>query len=399
MGHKNLHQPSKPKRRPVGDRCLVDIAALRWGRAPVPLLPKPLCDHWKNDELPDNIIANTKLPAGSKVDALGISFWDLAKELSACAERSIRDWAKARIWHISDAKCCGRAWPLGLKLVNIPFTPRSRKCLQWALEDNNCTIEELSFRDLLRTPNLAIKAALEITTLIEAAIDIYERVAAKLSEGANTQPNETLRWLLQKPWVDSISSQDPRFSALLPAETGTLAEQIKHCLSGQSQSAFETMLVGNIRRICNVVTRIETQTIEQVLGELLAGFVRPLNPRNVKIMTVRFGWDGQTPKSLEECAGLFSVTRERIRQIQIRIVRRIPALPIFLPQIDAALALLENAAPIQVDSAAKLLVQHGISGVPFSPTSLIMAVHVLGRKTPLRTRTIRGVRMVVNTAS
>ena len=44
--------------------------------------------------------------------------------------------------------------------------------------------------------------------------------------------------------------------------------------------------------------------------------VKYLTPREAEIITLRFGLDGQEPRTLDEVGKKFKVTRERIRQIQ-----------------------------------------------------------------------------------
>jgi RNA polymerase primary sigma factor len=51
-------------------------------------------------------------------------------------------------------------------------------------------------------------------------------------------------------------------------------------------------------------------------NELLKEIFVTLSPREREILTMRFGLDDDTPKTLEEIGGHFGVTRERIRQIQ-----------------------------------------------------------------------------------
>jgi RNA polymerase primary sigma factor len=59
---------------------------------------------------------------------------------------------------------------------------------------------------------------------------------------------------------------------------------------------------------------------ERLLKENDAGLVREalsvLNEREMTILSMRFGLNDQTPKTLEEVGAHFQVSRERIRQIQ-----------------------------------------------------------------------------------
>lgn len=57
------------------------------------------------------------------------------------------------------------------------------------------------------------------------------------------------------------------------------------------------------------------ESIEEVLGSL--------DEREAKVLSLRFGLLGETPKTLEEVGKIFSVTRERIRQIEAKALRKL----------------------------------------------------------------------------
>jgi RNA polymerase primary sigma factor len=63
----------------------------------------------------------------------------------------------------------------------------------------------------------------------------------------------------------------------------------------------------------------------ELLRERIAQVLKSLHPREAQIIRLRFGLDGQPPKTLEQCANEFGVTRERIRQIEARALRRLQA--------------------------------------------------------------------------
>lgn len=58
--------------------------------------------------------------------------------------------------------------------------------------------------------------------------------------------------------------------------------------------------------------QLEEKTVTKMLQEM----VKTLDPREATILRYRFGLDGGTEKTLEEVGEKFSVTRERVRQIQ-----------------------------------------------------------------------------------
>ncbi len=57
------------------------------------------------------------------------------------------------------------------------------------------------------------------------------------------------------------------------------------------------------------------ESIEEVLGSL--------DERESKVLSLRFGLMGETPKTLEEVGKIFAVTRERIRQIEAKALRKL----------------------------------------------------------------------------
>jgi RNA polymerase primary sigma factor len=57
---------------------------------------------------------------------------------------------------------------------------------------------------------------------------------------------------------------------------------------------------------------LRDKTLRQDIVEVL----HELEPREAEILTLRFGLDGNRPKTLEDVGRKFRVTRERVRQIQ-----------------------------------------------------------------------------------
>lgn len=62
-------------------------------------------------------------------------------------------------------------------------------------------------------------------------------------------------------------------------------------------------------------TELLRESIEEVLGSL--------DERESKVLSLRFGLMGETPKTLEEVGKIFNVTRERIRQIEAKALRKL----------------------------------------------------------------------------
>jgi RNA polymerase primary sigma factor len=59
--------------------------------------------------------------------------------------------------------------------------------------------------------------------------------------------------------------------------------------------------------------------LRAVVGELLDG----LSPREAKVVRMRFGIDMSSDHTLEEVGKQFDVTRERVRQIEAKALRKL----------------------------------------------------------------------------
>ena len=66
----------------------------------------------------------------------------------------------------------------------------------------------------------------------------------------------------------------------------------------------EATMVANLR-----------QSLDKVLGDL--------NPREERVLRMRFGIDNSVDQTLEEVGRNFSVTRERIRQIEAKALTKL----------------------------------------------------------------------------
>ena len=60
-----------------------------------------------------------------------------------------------------------------------------------------------------------------------------------------------------------------------------------------------------------------------LLKEQLADVLETLTPREEKVLRLRFGLEDGRPRTLEEVGKEFNVTRERIRQIEAKALRKL----------------------------------------------------------------------------
>ncbi|MDL1901783.1 sigma-70 family RNA polymerase sigma factor, partial [Anaerolineae bacterium CFX9] len=64
-------------------------------------------------------------------------------------------------------------------------------------------------------------------------------------------------------------------------------------------------------------------TIDKLLREKIESLLNTLSPREARILRLRFGLHNGRSHTLEEVGQKFGLTRERIRQIEGRALRRL----------------------------------------------------------------------------
>ena len=81
----------------------------------------------------------------------------------------------------------------------------------------------------------------------------------------------------------------------------------------------------------DIIPDSATQTPERILGDMesvdrLKGLIKELDEREKKILRMRFGLDGEKPRTLEEVSQEIGRTRERVRQIQNQALTRLKSM-------------------------------------------------------------------------
>ena len=80
--------------------------------------------------------------------------------------------------------------------------------------------------------------------------------------------------------------------------------------------------IGDLIEDENTRTPVET-TMKNMLREQLLKIVSELMPREQQVIKLRYGLDDGRPRTLEEVGHEFNVTRERIRQIEAKALRKL----------------------------------------------------------------------------
>ena len=68
---------------------------------------------------------------------------------------------------------------------------------------------------------------------------------------------------------------------------------------------------------------VEEQVDQKTLGNLLADIIEELSEREIKIIKWRFGFDDESPKTLEDIGNILNISRERVRQVEYRALNKL----------------------------------------------------------------------------
>lgn len=120
---------------------------------------------------------------------------------------------------------------------------------------------------------------------------------------------------------------------VIARELGYTEDEIMECLvlkqNYLSYSSLD-MPVGEDQEtpLGDLIPVEEEETAESILEEKmlrqeLSQILTTLTPREQDVLRQRIGWDDNDPKTLEEIGSLYGVTRERIRQIESKALKRL----------------------------------------------------------------------------
>jgi RNA polymerase primary sigma factor len=88
---------------------------------------------------------------------------------------------------------------------------------------------------------------------------------------------------------------------------------------GDGESSYSDLIEDENCEQPDAATAVRARSVE------LAEALRKLNPRMRHVLQVRFGLDGEAPKTLEQVGVELGITRERVRQLEARALRELRA--------------------------------------------------------------------------
>lgn len=354
-----------------------------WGTKGCPLLPESLRMRWEAEPVPDWVALELGLGQDSTFSALNVQAWARSNhmQLPESVKKFLINVVAMRRGSIGGIRVFVRPWPRSLDPIRLPWSSRTRNCLRGAaLLSDVSRLSVLTFGDLFSIPAMGAVSVLDFACVAEAALTPAQPVLMG-AEDVRDLPSRLLE-AIDSLWAPQVSNQDPRFSGLLSPGYQTVFERLDQLTAEPEDPPLTEIQLGQaITALRERLTKIASVTLEVALAHFVEQITRNRGT-SLEALLRRLGCDGKPPATLEEAASLLGVTRERMRQIQKRFSERLPNHPIFMPQLDAAISVIRESAPISVDRASELIRAKGISARHFHPKSLLAAAEFCGRPQP-----------------
>lgn len=134
--------------------------------------------------------------------------------------------------------------------------------------------------------------------------------------------------------------------------------------------------------------------LEEALQDLLKSFSWLAEDKYSQVIGYRFGLQGEEPETLAKVGNRFGITRERVRQIEGKMLRKLPKYSFFIPQLEKAARLLEDTGPLTTLGAMQLMIDKKITSINFHPKSIIEACKFFNIETGLKINKVRGQEIV-----
>lgn len=367
--------------------------------AGAPLLPRALRDAWAHEELPAWLQAELSEAGARRFSDLSVSAISPGKSLSERGKALLVWHVKSRLAEIQDLPAVSDL-NLQVSVDFIPWTTRTRNAVRSAVWKRQLPASPLDWtllriRDFMAIPNLGPGSYLDFACTLEAstAADVHSQ-----SEVDVEAPGSTEAEVIEiESWMRFVSHSDPRFREHLPLGGETLAELVESFVSEVGGDAREkgAQLREAVIRSRFTAEKVSALSLERAIEDYV-GRLTGLKGDRLARMLDRLQMSGQSRVyTLEEVASRLGITRERARQLQLKFDSRISRHPVYLPQLDAALQILEAEAPVDAETASRVLRDRGISDGPFHPQSLLSTASRLGRRVSLILQEIAGQSIVV----
>lgn len=368
--------PLRPATHPAA-REPASSAAFIWGRRPLALLPAGLRTLWAEETLPDWVVAELGLPGDATFEDLGSGVWRTAKHdrISGPLRTFLTNRISYRWRQLRHVRLLETMWPRQLDPRGFPWSARIRDGLSRAnLLDQPVRLARLTAPDLRLLRSMGVVSILEFATVAETVLSGSER-SFPAPGRARARPVSSK----DDAWAYDIHAHDPRFTPLLAIHAGTLGDHRDQLRAELVHLRAALRQFRSARSILRArYEQIRRMSLDAALADLVQA-VSGLSDTHAAGLLGRLGLDGTAPLSLSAAGARAEVSRERMRQIEERVLRLLPKEAVFLPQLDEALHLLDQLAPCLVARASRALRARGLCQGDRSVAMVLTAAALFAR--------------------
>jgi len=155
---------------------------------------------------------------------------------------------------------------------------------------------------------------------------------------------------------------------------------------------FPERLADRIARARALGIRCVSMALEDELSELAASASLP----HKNLAFEYLGWDGHGPRTLKKAGAASGVTVERVRQVVLRVKRRLSLASSWTPTLMKALDLCQQLCPRPAEEIAVLLQQNALARLKFHPYGLVTAAQAVGLTHSVALERVGGVEWLIS---
>ncbi len=232
--------------------------------------------------------------------------------------------------------------PERIRLEDLRLENRTYNCLkQEGFGRHPEDLGRLTVADLLSIQAFGVRCLVDLLTSLETQVAREGKLNQQLTAEAEALGN--------MPEAAGIQFTDPRLGHLLrgmDTESNTVGEMAVRIIKRQLDPPDPPHFLEQLVELRETIRQLSESPLEE---ELMQIFAPGFSSRDQQIVAEYYGWDGGGGHTLEQVGRKYALSRERIRQICSRAIKRNRNTVVFAPVLDRSLALLEKRIPIRLD--------------------------------------------------
>jgi len=267
----------------------------------------------------------------------------------------------------------------------IPRPPEGMRLEDLRLENrtHNCLLREGFGERPQDLGNLTVAGLLSIRAFgSKCLVDLLSSLETRVAREGKLDAELTIKAEMLKKTVEAQNIQftDPRLGAPLRAldtESNTVGELADRLIGRRLDPPDPMRVSEQIRELLDKIAELSNLPLED---ELVQIFAPAFNERDRQIVTEYYGWDGRGSHTLEQLGRKYGLSRERIRQVCVRAIKRIRDTEVFAPVLDRAMQFLAEHFPVGLEKLQAEFDATGISRCRLQIESIRHAAKFLSRQ-------------------